>query len=105
MYWYLWANQIYLWPIPSDADGTKIITVNYSSMPTNVSSPADILGLPDRYYDRIVEFVMAKAYELDEDWTGQQIQNQKFETKVTEVFNADKNMIGAWLVATDSEYE
>jgi hypothetical protein len=102
LYWYLWANQIYLWPIPTDV---KVVSVNYSKTPVSVTTPADTLGLPDRYYDRICEYCMAKAYELDEDWQGHQINAQKFEDKLLEDTNADKNMVGSWWVATDSEYE
>lgn len=102
MYWYIWANQIYLWPIPSEA---KTIEVNYSKTPVSVSSTADTLGVPDRYFDRVCEYVMSKAYELDEDWQGHQVNAQKFEDKLLEDTNADKNMIGRWFVATDSEYE
>jgi hypothetical protein len=70
-----------------------------------VTSVADLLGVPDRYYDRVCEYCMAKAYELDEDWQGHTVQAQKFEDKLLEDTNADKNMVGAWWVATDSEYE
>lgn len=102
LYWYLWANQIYLWPIPSDI---KPVSVNYSKMPQAVTSPSDTLGVPDRYFDRVCEYVMSKAYELDEDWQGHTVQAQKFEDKLLEETNADKSMVGAWWVASDSEYE
>jgi hypothetical protein len=101
-WWYVWANLIYLWPIPNTA---QAIAVNYSKYPTRVSSPADKLGVPDRYFDRVCEFVMSKAYELDEDWNGYRVNAQKFEDKLQEVNNADKNMIGAFPVATDPYYE
>ena len=101
-YWYTWADLIYLWPVP---DTIKSITVNYSKTPKVVSTPADLLGLPDRYFDRVCEYVMSKAYELDEDWSAHQNQRQSFEDKLLEDTNAQTNMIGAYFVATDSEYE
>lgn len=102
MFWYTWADEIYLWPIP---DTVKNISVNYSKAPKIVSSPSDLLGLPDRYFDRICEYVNSKAYELDEDWQAHQTQRQSFEDKLLELTNSDKNMIGEDFVATDSEYE
>jgi len=102
MYWYTWANHIYLWPIPTD---TKNVSVNYSRMPNTVALSSDLLGVPDRYYDRVCEYVMSKAYELDEDWQGHTVNKQAFEDKLMEANNAEKNMIGAFPVASDYEYE
>lgn len=102
LYWYVWANQIYLWPVPS---AVKTLAINYSKKPSRVASSADFLGVPDRYFDRICEYVMSKAYELDEDWQGHQTNKQAFEDKLLEVTNADKNQVGYFLVATDPWYE
>lgn len=101
-YWYVWANKIYLWPTPSQV---WTLQVNYSKLPNRVSSSADFLGVPDRYFDRVCEYTMAKAYELDEDWPAHTVQKQSFEDKLLEVNNADKNLIGAFPVALDMEYE
>jgi hypothetical protein len=101
-YWYVWANKIYLWPTPSQV--WKLET-NYSKMPNRVSSSADVLGVPDRYFDRVCEYAMAKAYELDEDWSAHAVQKQSFEDKLNEANNSDKVNWGAFPVAFDSEYE
>lgn len=100
-YWYTWANMIYLWPIP---DSVKDISINYSKAPTNVTGLGDLLGVPDRYYDRVCEYVKAAAYELDEDWAAHGLMKQTFENKLTEGTNSDKVIYGAWFVANDSEY-
>lgn len=102
MYWYVWNNQIYLWPTPSQVWSMDI---NYSKLPNRVVSSADLLGVPDRYYDRVCEYSMSKAYELDEDWSAHTVQRQTFEDKLMEATNADKNNIGAFPVAMDMEYE
>ena len=101
-YFYVWDNTIYLWPVP---DTEKSIQINYSRHPMSVASAGDLLGVPDRYYDRVCEYVMSKAYELDEDWQGHQTNKQAFEDKLMEANNADKNQIGAFYVAYDYEYE
>jgi hypothetical protein len=100
--WYTWAEMIYLWPVPSVV---KQISVNYSKLPSLLSSPTDKLSVPDRYFDRVCEYVNSKAYELDEDWQGHQVNRQQFEDKLLEDTNAQSNMIGELWVATDSEYE
>lgn len=102
VYWYQWANRLYLWPIPNAA---KTIQINYSKTPTNVTGLADFLGLPDRYYDRICDYVSSKAYELDEDWSANQLTLKRFEDKLLEETNSDKVNYGAFPVAVDSEYE
>jgi hypothetical protein len=100
-YWYTWANLIYLWPVPNVV---KQIAVNYSKAPMSVAAIGDLLGVPDRYFDRVCEYVSSKAYELDEDWQAHSTQLQHFEDKLLENTNSDKNMIGSWYVANDSEY-
>lgn len=100
--WYTWADQIYLWPIP---DAVKQIAVNYSKAPTLLVNTNDLLSVPDRYFDRVCEYVNSKAYELDEDWEANRNQRQTFEDKLLEDTNAQLNMIGSFFVATDSEYE
>jgi hypothetical protein len=48
---------------------------------------------------------MAKAYELDEDWSAHTVQRQSFEDKLNESNNSDKVNWGAFPVAHDAEYE
>ena len=64
--WYEWAGTIKLYPTPSStlAGGLKI---HYLKNPTPVAGPTDLLSLPDEYFNRVVEYVMSQAYELDED--------------------------------------
>lgn len=100
--WYKWAGQIYLWPVPSK-QGT--MTVYYSSLPLTVTTSADLLSVADRYFDRVCEYVMSKAYELDEDWAAHKVNKQAFEDKLTEATNADNNQQGSFLVAVDPYYE
>lgn len=63
--WYSWGTTLFLWPTPdSSGDDLKLY---YLSRPENIATIGDQLSLPDQYFDRIVEFVMSQAYELDED--------------------------------------
>lgn len=102
IFWYMWANQIYLWPVPNRVAS---ISVNYSKEPTAVTGLGDFLGLPNRYFDRICEYVMSKAYEVDEDFPAQATAHKQFEDKLAEITNSDRNMTGSFFVAVDYEYE
>lgn len=80
--WYDWAGEIYLYPIP---DNTYTLTVFYFKLPTPVTDTSSPLSLPDEYFNRIVEFVMANAYEMDEDSTLAQIKQNQFQTNLRTV--------------------
>jgi len=100
--WFLYANQINLWPIPNKPLGLRIF---YACRPIDVSTLSDYLAIPDRYFDRLKEYCMSKAYELDEDWTAHQVQREQMESNIREMANADSNVQGPYLTARDPEDE
>lgn len=87
--WYSWGNTLFLWPTPTEGDpfgsGTPGIPGNpgtpgaldpsdkhrlviyFLSRPKDLNRITDAISLPEEYFDRIVEYVLAQAYELDED--------------------------------------
>ena len=67
--WYSFANEILLYPKP-DADIAGGLVSYYSQLPAAVTSLDNTIALPDRYFSRLLEFVMAQAYEMDDDWTA-----------------------------------
>lgn len=64
--WYEWAGQISLYPVPS-SDAVAGLKVFYIKEPDALTTSTDRLSVPDAYYENIVQYCMAKAYELDED--------------------------------------
>lgn len=74
-FWFDWGNLIQLFPKP-DAVGT--LKIYFSPLPTVVDNVADSLSLPDNYYNRIFDYVMARAYELDENFQGHQAKMGQF---------------------------
>ena len=66
--WYDYGDSIYFFPVPSTNGVT--ITLFCVTYPTTVSSTTDALSLPDVFYDALVQYIMAKAYEMDDDWTA-----------------------------------
>ena len=66
MIWYEWGGVINLYPVP-DTDIPAGLTIYYIKEPPAVTDVGDVLSVPNSYYENVVQFVMSKAYELDED--------------------------------------
>lgn len=64
--WYQWAQNIVIWPTPTQSVANGL-TMDYIEIPNELASLADLLSLPDRYFNTIVDTVMMKAHLLDED--------------------------------------
>lgn len=62
-------NIIRLYPTP-DVNLTNGLRIVYIARPTDIAVLGDNLTLPDEYFNRIVEYVLQQAYELDEDWNA-----------------------------------
>lgn len=101
LYWYTWSNAIKLWPVPTTAE---LLSIDYIKVPPKVSGAGDLLPLPDIYYERILNFVLAKAYELDEDPTNSANQRRLFEDKLTEMTGVDETRAGTFPIVRD-DYE
>lgn len=76
-FWYEWAGEIFLYPIPSESG--KSIKVYFLTTPDKVGAIGDPLSVPDNYYNRVVEFVMANAYEMDENLGAHQAKYAQFQ--------------------------
>lgn len=65
MLWYEWAGTINLWPVPQDTI-VGALKIYYVKMPDTVAQ-TDVMQVPDLYFENILQYVLSKAYELDED--------------------------------------
>jgi len=64
-FWYTWAGDITLWPKP-DKDYT--MTIRYFAKPTDVTTTVtDVLSVPDDCFTDVVNYVLMRAYEMDEN--------------------------------------
>lgn len=102
LYWTQYADSIYINAAPTD---TSKIDIYYVPEPLFVSSLDATLPLPDRYFDRICEYVMSKAYEMDEDWQAHSVQRQLFEDSLTTLSNAENALDGPYPVVSDYSYD
>jgi hypothetical protein len=96
---YTWANAIYLVPAPDVANHT--LTIYYIARPTSVATASDLLGVPDRYFNEVVSYAMTQAYELDQDWQAQTVQNQAFEKGMQDKMLSNRTVVGGNHVIRD----
>lgn len=75
--WYERAGIITFYPTPekSFTDGLKL---EYVKMPADVALTTDVLSIPDRYLNQIVNYCMVQALEYDENYAAAQAKNAQF---------------------------
>lgn len=82
-YW-IWAGQINLYPAP-DTTATTDLTLYYTRQATPVANLGDVPEVPEQYHNRIVEYCMARAYELDENFFIANMKDQSFQANVDKI--------------------
>lgn len=98
--WYKWGTSIFFWPMPSTTfiEGLKI---HFIANPVELTTLGDTLSLPDEYFNRIIEYVLAQAYELDEDGQAHNMKLQQFNEAInTEGENNDRPQYETYGVIT-----
>jgi len=88
--WTEWAGSFIFWPTPSAA-ATGGIAIYYTQGPAVVSAISDLLSVPDTYVNRVVEYCMAQAYELDEDYQASAMKLNQFTQGVNLMANDETN--------------
>lgn len=76
LFWYEWDGDFTLWPTP---DAVKNITIYYTAYPDELTGDTtQLLSVADKFYNAVVDYVMSKAYEMDEDMQASQMAEQRF---------------------------
>lgn len=75
--WYEWDGDLYIYPASDKSldDGMELFYIAY---PQNLTSLSQSLQVPDRFYNQIVDYVLAQAYRLDENWQATAYQDARF---------------------------
>ena len=103
-YWYWeFGGVINVYPIPQTGTADSL-TVFYAAVPKQVTTESDLLDVPDMYYETIIEFVLSKMYELDEDWDAHTVQRSLFESNVKAFTEADSAQGGYFQTITELDY-
>lgn len=76
-FWYEWDGDLYIHPAP-ETDVTDGMELFYVAYPQNLTSAIQNLQVPDRFYNQIVDYVLAQAYRLDENWQATAYQDARF---------------------------
>ena len=78
----VWAGQLWFWPYPPPGDNTHSVVIFYTRFPVDVTTLSSAIDLPLMYHNRVVEYCMAQAMELDEDREGYALKMQEFKVGV-----------------------
>lgn len=76
-----YGGAIKVFPIPVSS-GTNNFKLYYSRQPVDVTTSASSIDLPLAYHNGIVDYCMAQAYELDEDWNAASNSNATYDNRV-----------------------
>lgn len=78
--WYEWGGEFTLWPKP---DVVGSITIYFTAAPPVLTgAPGELLGLPDKFYNAIVQYVLSQAYAMDEDFNASQLAESRFKAAI-----------------------
>jgi hypothetical protein len=86
--WYERAGVISFWPKPnkSIANGLKLEYIKSPVMLTALTSP---IGIPDRYFNELVNYVNAQALEMDENYDAAQYKQRQFRDGLDRLYTKD----------------
>jgi hypothetical protein len=80
-FWYEWAGDITFWPKPNQ---NYTMTLRYTALPANVVNSGDVLSVPDECFTDVVNFVLMKAYEMDENAQMMAVKQAEYSSSVAE---------------------
>lgn len=75
MFWYEWGGNLFLYPLP---DAVYTLQVFYHKAPNPLLDLTTVLNVPDNYFNRVCEYAMSQAYELDEQFESANYKSQQF---------------------------
>lgn len=86
--WYERAGVITFWPKPNKtiANGFKL---EYIKNPTALSTLASAVSIPDRYFNELVNYVIAQSLEMDENFDAAQYKHRQFRDGLDRLFTKD----------------
>ena len=75
--WYRWGDEVTLWPAPKRQVGLELY---YTAAPKAAVAltPNAVLAIPDEYFLSLIDFVLAKLHEMDENPESQQVSLQAY---------------------------
>jgi hypothetical protein len=75
--WYERAGVITFYPIPNKA-AVNGLKMEYVKVPTSITTYSQTLGIPDRYFNELVNYVISQALEMDENYDAAAYKQRQF---------------------------
>lgn len=76
LFWYEWDGEVSLWPKP---DEIKSLTLYFTAYPEELTGDTEqLLSVSDKFYNAVVDYVLAKCYEMDEAMDASQLAENRF---------------------------
>lgn len=75
--WYERAGVISFYPVPNE-NITNGLKLEYVKTPTNLSTLSSTLGVPDRYFNELSNYVISQALESDENYDAASYKLRQF---------------------------
>jgi hypothetical protein len=97
--WAEWGGTITFYPKPS-YDVTNGITLRYIKGPTPVIASSDLLPTPDAFYNRLIEYILQQAYELDENFSAADTKAAQFAQNLESYAGKDQVTANAYPTIT-----
>lgn len=82
-HFWIWANSFTVYPAPTSVN--LQFKIYYTRQPADIANLVDTPELPVQYHNRIVEYCLQQAYELDENWAASQAKAQQFDQGVNQL--------------------
>lgn len=81
-FWYEWAGEITFWPKPGQV---YTMLIRYTAEPANVTTTTtDLLSVPDECFSDVCNYVLMRAYEMDENAEMMAVKQAEYSTSVAE---------------------
>ena len=81
-FWYEWAGEVIFWPKPGQAYN---MLIRYTAEPTDVTtSVGDLLSVPDECFTDVCNYVLMRAYEMDENAEMMAVKQAEYSSSVAE---------------------
>jgi len=86
--WYERAGTLTFWPKPNKSI-TNGIKLEYIKSPTALTSLGSAVGIPDRYFNELVNYVIAQSLEMDENYDAANFKHRQFRDGLDRLFTKD----------------
>lgn len=89
--WYERAGIITFFPVPNRSiiNGLKL---EYIKNPTALTSLSQSISIPDRYFNELVNYVIAQALEMDENYSAAQYKHSQFRDGLDRQFTKENQI-------------